>query len=254
MNEKVTRVLEGRRIIVTGAARGIGRSIADCLADAGAHVVVADILAAQGERAAEEIRDRGGRASAIPVDIADPASARAMVSEALATMGGLDGLVNNAGLDAPKGNGWELSDDDWSRVIDIDLAGAWWCTRAALEPMMATGGGRIVHISSVSARLADPAISPAYAAAKAGLIGLTIALSAQVERFGILVNAITPGPTGSTGQPISEDRRHEYEAHHPLGFGGVEPIAEAVRYLMAPSGDWISGATLNISGGQLRGM
>jgi 3-oxoacyl-[acyl-carrier protein] reductase len=102
--------------------------------------------------------------------------------------------------------------------------------------------------------MGDLVTSPAYAAAKAGLIGLTVSLSAQLEGDGILVNAITPGPTGDTGRPMAPERRRDYDAAHPLGTGGAQPIADGVRHLLGPGGAWTSGSVLNISGGQLRGI
>ena len=112
----------------------------------------------------------------------------------------------------------------------------------------------MVIISSVAARAGSQIYSPAYAAAKAGLLGLTVGLAVQLEPFGILVNAITPGPTGSTGTPLTETERSEYIAAHPLGFGGAQPIADAVTYLLKGSGDWVSGAVMNVNGGDWRGI
>ncbi len=247
--------LDGQIVIVTGAARGIGRCVAETLADEGARVVLADIMADEVEAAATEFVGRGRDAMAAPVDITSPASAQAMVDLCVARFGRVDAVVNNAGLDAPPGLPWEIDEEHWRRVIDVDLSGAWFCTRAILPAMMAQRAGRIVFVSSVTARVAgDGDTSPAYAAAKAGLVGLTIALSAQLEPYGILVNAIAPGPTGSTGEPWSPTGRDAYLARHPLGFGGPQPIADGVRYLLASSGDWLSGVVLNISGGVVRGM
>jgi NAD(P)-dependent dehydrogenase (short-subunit alcohol dehydrogenase family) len=246
--------LADKVVIVTGAARGIGRVTATTLAAQGARVVIADIDAAAGETAAAELRGDGLAADAHPVDVGDVPSVEALVAAVLRDRGRIDGLVNNAGLDAPLGEAWSTDEQEWRRIIEIDLNGAWWCSRAVLPAMMEQRYGRIVNISSVSARIASTHISPAYSTAKAGLIGLTVGLSAQVEPYGIRVNAITPGPTGDTGRPYSPEGRAAYLAEHPLGFGGAQPIADGVRYLLAPSGDWVSGAVLNISGGQQRGI
>jgi NAD(P)-dependent dehydrogenase (short-subunit alcohol dehydrogenase family) len=118
--------------------------------------------------------------------------------------------------------------------------------------MMQQRSGRIVFISSGSARIGDPGISVAYNASKAGLIGLTIGLSVHLEPFGILVNAIAPGYTG-TGEPMSEEERAAYDAAHPLGIVGPEPVARACVYLASEGGNWITGAVLNVSGGWWRG-
>jgi 3-oxoacyl-[acyl-carrier protein] reductase len=247
--------LSEKVVVVTGAARGIGRCIAETLAKDGARVVLGDMRGAEAEAVAAVLAAQGFAAQAITLDIADPAGVQAMADAVLAQYGRVDALVNNAGLDAPPGVPWEIDEAAWRRVIDVDLNGAWWCTRAFLPAFMAQRAGRVVFISSVAARVpGDGDTSPAYAAAKAGLIGLTVALSAQLEPYGILVNAIAPGPTGSTGQPYSEAACRAYEERHPLGFGGPQPIADGVKYLLASSGDWLSGAVLNISGGEVRGV
>lgn len=247
--------LVGKTVVVTGAARGIGRCIAVALARDGARVALADILEDEVRAAACELVEHGHDAMSVGVDVADATSAHAMVAAVLERFGRVDALVNNAGIDAPAGLAWEIDEAHWRRILDVDLSGAWWCTQAVLPAMMEQRAGRIVFISSVAARLAgDGDTSPAYATAKAGLIGLTVALSAQLEPHGILVNAIAPGPTGNTGSPYSAAGHQAYRDAHPLGFGGPQPIADGVRYLLADSGDWVSGAVLNISGGLLRGL
>lgn len=246
--------LKNQRVLVTGAAQGIGRRIAETLAEAGASVALADLQADRAQEVADLLVGAGHRAVSVPVDITDPRSATSAVASAAAGLGGIDALVNNAGLDAPRGSAWEISEEHWEEVIRIDLTGAWWCTKAIIPLLRRQRRGRIVFISSIAARMGDSVTSPAYAAAKAGLIGLTVSLSAQLESDGVLVNTITPGPTGDTGQPMSLERRREYESTHPLGTGGAQPIADGVRYLLGPGGDWLSGSVLNISGGQFRGL
>ncbi len=247
--------LEGQVVIVTGAARGVGACIAQTLVREGARVALADILSDHAKAKAEELAGHGGDAIGVPVDIIDGASVEVMVKTVMARFGRVDALVNNAGLDAPPGLPWEIDETHWRRVVDIDLTGAWLCTRALLPALMEQRAGRIVFISSTAARLPGSGdTSPAYAAAKAGLIGLTIALSAQMEPYGILVNAIAAGPTGTTGQPWSTDARRAYLRDHPLGLAGPQPIADAVQYLLSPSGDWLSGTVLNVSGGAVRGQ
>lgn len=245
--------LSGRVAVVTGAAQGIGRCIAESLAEDGASVVVADIQEHGAGEVAEDLRARGSDAMSVAVDIGDPASAGSMIERTLERFGRVDILVNDAGIDAPFGAAWEIGEEHWRRVIDVNLSGQWWCTRAVVPHMMERRAGRIIFISSGSARIGQRDISVAYNASKAGLIGLTVGLSVHLEPFGILVNAIAPGPTG-TGQPMSEDERRAHEREYPLGIVGPEPIAEACRYLVRSSGDWISGAVLNVSGGWWRGF
>jgi NAD(P)-dependent dehydrogenase (short-subunit alcohol dehydrogenase family) len=244
--------LAGRVAVVTGAAQGIGEAIARRMASAGATVLLGDIQDERVARVARSIVSGGAEASAASVDVSDPASAAAMIQIGLERYGRIDVLVNNAGIDAPPGAAWEIDAEHWRRVIDTNLSGGWWCTSAVLDHMRARGNGRIIFISSGSARIGDAGISVSYNASKAGLIGLTIGLSVHLEPFGILVNAIAPGYTG-TGEPLTEAERGAYEARHPLGIVGPGPIADACVYLAGPGGDWISGSVLNVSGGWWRG-
>ena len=179
--------LTGRRVIVTGAARGIGCSIAETLLREGARVALADILEDEVQAAAESLSKAGDEAIAVSVNIADVGSTERMVEQVTAKFGGVDALVNNAGLDAPRGRAWDIDETHWRQVLDVNLSGQWWCTKAVLPSMIEQHSGRIVFISSVAARQAGAShTTPAYATAKAGLIGLTIALSAQVSRTAFL--------------------------------------------------------------------
>jgi NAD(P)-dependent dehydrogenase (short-subunit alcohol dehydrogenase family) len=241
-------------VVVTGAAQGIGECIARTLANDGAKVLAADVQAEKVSLVAQALRGEGRHVEGVHVDIADPRSAEEMISTAIRLFGQVDGLVNNAAIDAPPGLAWELDEAHWKRLIDVDLSGPWWCIKAVMPHMMERRKGKIITISSTGARKGSGRYSVAYAAAKAGLIGLTIGLSVQLERFGIRVNAITPGGIGSTGTPMEDTERSEYLTRHPLGFGGPQPTADAVRYLLRPSGDFVSGAVLNISGGGIRGI
>jgi len=248
------RSLESQVVIVTGAARGIGRSIARSVAAAGGHAIVTDILEDEAAQVAAAIEAEGGKATAMLLDITRPEEAEAAAAEVMERYGRIDGLVNNAALDAPKGRAWEIDHDSWRRVIEIDLNGAWYCSRAVIPHMRGARRGRIVFISSIAARVGAAHLSPAYATAKAGLVGLTVSLSSQLESDGILVNAVTPGPTGNTGSSYPQAGKQAYLEAHPLGFGGPEPIAEAVAFLLGPGSSWTSGAVFNISGGHFRGI
>ncbi|MBL8670440.1 MAG: SDR family oxidoreductase [Alphaproteobacteria bacterium] len=241
-----------RATILTGAAGGIGRDVAAALSAAGDRLLLADIDLSGARRLAARLRKGGRDVAAIGVDIADPESARAMAAAALDRFGRIDALVHAAGIDAPKGKAWLLGDDHWRKVIDVDLSGAWWCAKAVLPAMLRQRAGRIVLIGSSSGRTHNIAVSAAYNAAKSGINGLAIGLSAQVEAKGVRVNVVAPGPTG-TGNAFTPAERRAYRRTHPLGEGGTRPVVEACLYLLGPGGDWMSGSVVNVSGGRLRG-
>jgi 3-oxoacyl-[acyl-carrier protein] reductase len=235
-------------VIVTGAAQGIGEAVARTLAtDSRLQLLLADI---QEERVKTVAAELG--AASVRVDIADPGSCEAMIATAIDTLGGVDAVVQVAGLNAPRGTALTTDADLWRRVIDIDLSGPWWVARSAVDHMIDHGGGRIVIVSSGSAYVPGDNTTPAYNAAKSGLHGLVVALAHQLEGRGILVNAIAPGATG-TGESLDEQERSILESTFPLGLGGGQPIADMAAYLLGPGGDWVSGAIFNISGGMHKG-
>ena len=244
--------LHGSVALITGAAQGIGRCVAEFFAADGAAVMLADIQGDRVHEVAAGLVAQGHIADAVQTDVSSAPSTVEMVERTVARFGRIDTLVNVAGIDAPPGSAWEIDEDHWRNVIDVDLTGQWWCAQAVLPHMMDRGSGRIIFISSGSARVGDRDISVAYNAAKAGLIGLTIGLSVQMESFGILVNAVAPGSTG-TGRPIDPEELATFEDELPLGVGGPEPVAHACLYLARPSGDWVSGSVMNVSGGWVRG-
>jgi 3-oxoacyl-[acyl-carrier protein] reductase len=238
--------------IVTGAAGGIGRDLAGALAARGDALVLADIDIAGAEAVAARLRADNPAVRAVHVDITSPNSARAMAAASVEFFGRVDNLVHCAGIDAPSGLIWESDDAEWTRIVDADLSGAWWCAKAVLPGMLAQRAGRIVLIGSVAGRTASVATSAAYNAAKAGINGLAIGLSAQVEASGVRVNVVAPGPTG-TGNAMSAEQRAAYARAYPLGEGGTRPVVEACLYLLGPGGDWMSGSVINVSGGRFRG-
>ena len=243
--------LDGQTAIVTGAAQGIGQGIALVLSEAGANIVIGDIQDASDT--VGQIEANGGRAAAMLMDTSIPSDAEALVELALAKFGRLDVLVNNAGIDAPRGTIWGLADEEWQRTIDVNLSGVFYCTRAALKPMLSAGSGCIVNISSQAARAAgDPKGSPAYNASKAGLIGLTIAASAQVAPKGVRVNAIMPALVESRDFGWTPEERAAQIRPYPLGVGKPRDIGQAVLYLVSPASRWVTGTALHITGGYER--
>ena len=239
--------LDGQVAIVTGAGQGIGRGIANVLAEAGAKIVIGDLQ--DSSAAAEEIRSKGGEAVTMRMDTSSPDDARALVDLALREHGRLDILVNNAGIDDPEGNAWDLPDEEWRRTIDVNVSGVFYCSRAALQPMLDAGKGAIVNISSQSARRGRKGGSPAYNASKAAVLGLTVAFSVQVADRGIRVNAIMPGLIDSRDFGWTPEEWQDREAEYPLGRGQPRDIGEAVRYLVSPAARWVSGTALQVYGG-----
>jgi 3-oxoacyl-[acyl-carrier protein] reductase len=242
--------LKGQTAIVTGAAQGIGRGIALVLAEAGANIVIGDLQAP--DATVREIQEAGGPAIGTVMDVSRPDEAERLVALALDTHGRLDVLVNNAAIDAPSGNAWDLTDAEWQRTIDVNLGGTFYCSRAALRPMLAAGSGSIINLSSQVARVGRQGLSPAYNASKAGVIGLTLSFSAQVAEKGVRVNAIMPALVESRDFGWSAEEKAIRTTEYPLGLGTPRDIGEAALYLASPAARWTSGTMLHVTGGYQR--
>ena len=241
---------EPRVALVTGASRGIGRAIAVALARDGARVGVnfsQDQVGA--EVTAELIAEAGGEALLLPADVADATAVAAMFEQLTAEWGGLGILVNNAGVADPQYLTF-MTEAQWARVLDVSLSGAWRCSKLAAKLMIKARWGRIVNVSSV-AGLAGDMLATNYAAAKAGLLGLTKASARELARYGITVNAIAPGPieTGWVAD-MPTPRLDALRARIPLGrFGQPEDVAGVVAWLCSDAAGYITGQTVGIDGG-----
>lgn len=244
--------LEGRVALVTGAGRGIGRAIADELAKRGADIVLADRMLEGAQQSAAEIAAQTGRQTlAVEVDVSSLESAKAMVEQAMERFGKVDILVNNAGITRDDLI-MRMEEADWDAVIDINLKGAWNCSKAVIRAMMKARYGRIVNISSVSG-LAGQAGQTNYSASKAGLIGFTKALAREVASRQITVNAVAPGfvPTALTVD-LPEDLKEAMMKITPLGrMGKPEEIAYAVAFFAADEAAYITGQVLSVDGGMM---
>lgn len=242
--------LTGKAALVTGGSRGIGRAIALALAGQGASVAVNYVANAE---AADEVVRRiagcGGRAVAVQGDVAQPEDAKRIVEETLAAFGALHILVNNAGL-TQDDLIVRMSEEAWDRVLAVDLRGAYLCTRAALRPMIRQRWGRIINIASV-AGLVGNAGQANYAAAKAGLIGLTKSVAKEVASRNITANAVAPGFVGTElTDELTEGQRQAVLQIVPLGRAArPEEIAPAVVFLASEEAGYITGGVLAVDGG-----
>jgi len=242
--------LSGKRALVTGASRGIGRAVALRLAAEGASVAL-NYRAGREEAEAvvAEIAASGGSAAVLQGDVSVAAEAEALVGAAEAALGGLDILVNNAG--ATRDNLlMRLSEEDWDAALNTNLKGAFLCAKAAIRPMLRQRFGRIVNMSSVVALTGNPGQAN-YAAAKAGLIGFTRTVAREVASRGVTVNALAPGFIETQMiESIPDDLRARILERIPLGrFGAPDDVAGCVAFLCGDDGAYITGQTISIDGG-----
>jgi 3-oxoacyl-[acyl-carrier protein] reductase len=238
--------LDGRAALITGASGGIGAAIARTLHAAGATVGLSGTRAAALAALAAEL---GDRAHALPADLADPGAPDALVAAAEAAMGPLHILVNNAGLTRDQ-LAIRMKDEDWQTVLDVDLSAAFRLARAALRGMLRRRAGRIVSIASIVGVTGNPGQAN-YAAAKAGLIGMSKALAQEVASRGVTVNCIAPGfiATPMT-EALTAEQTAALAARIPLGrLGQPADIAAACLYLASDEAGWVTGATLHVNGG-----
>ena len=246
----LSKLLEGQTALVTGASRGIGKAIAISLAKEGAEVIInysSSLNAAN--KVVSEINSFGGKAFPLQADISNENSVNELIKKILEKNNKIDVLVNNAGI-TKDGLLMRMKTENWKQVLDLNLSGVFYCTRAVSRQMLKQRKGRIINITSVVGLMGNPGQSN-YSAAKAGVIGLTQSAAKEFASRGITVNAVAPGFINTD---MTKDLNSEsILSAIPLGrFGKPEDVAGAVRFLAAdPSGAYITGQTIQVDGGMV---
>jgi NAD(P)-dependent dehydrogenase (short-subunit alcohol dehydrogenase family) len=252
--------LAGRRALVTGGGRGIGRAVALDLGRAGAAVTAAARTLAEVEKVAEAVVAGGGRALAVAMDVTDPESVRAGFARAREALGGVDILVSGAGV-APSAPLPRTTDAIWRQVIETNLSGVFYCLREALPEMTSRGWGRVVHLASIAGKTGYPYIA-AYAASKHGVLGLTKCAALEVATTGVTVNAVCPGYVDTpmleagvarivekTGLTAEEARRRLADMSPQRRLYTAEEVSALVLFLCGEAAAGINGQALSVDGG-----
>jgi NAD(P)-dependent dehydrogenase (short-subunit alcohol dehydrogenase family) len=238
--------VSGRVAIVTGAARGIGLATARLLAERGHRVAAVDLDEERGRAEA----DRYG-AEPFAVDVTDRPAVDQLVRDVVDRLGGVDVLVNNAGIAGRSLPTWELTDDDWNSVVALNLSGPFYCCRASLPTMRERGWGRIVNVASIAGKEGNPNAVP-YSATKAGVIGMTKAMAKEVATDGILVNCVTPAVIRTEIlDQVSEAHLEYMLSRIPMQRPGeVEEVARLIAWLASDECSFSTGAVFDVSGGR----
>jgi 3-oxoacyl-[acyl-carrier protein] reductase len=244
--------LKDRVAIITGGARGIGKAVGSVFVREGAKVCLVDVDGGRLEALQEEIARGGGVAFSLLCDISRRAEVTDMITGVKETHGRIDILVNNAGI-IRRGTIETVTEEDWDRVIEVNLKGTFNCCKAVAGIMKQQGYGKIVNVSSIAGKIGDITSAPGYGPSKAGVDALTKTLARQLAQYGINVNAVSPHAieTEMSAQ-WSEERRREIIASIPLGrLGRPEDVAEAVLFLASDDASFITGEILDVNGGAL---
>lgn len=241
--------LAGQTALVTGGGQGIGKAISLALAKDGADVIIFELNLERAEEVSKEIIPLGRKCQAIKVNVADPSNVEDGFRKALETFGRIDVLVNNAGI-TKDALIIRMKDEDWDQVLDINLKGAFLCSRAAVKPMSKQRYGRIISISSVVAFIGNPG-QVNYVASKAGIVGLTKTVAREYASRGITVNAVAPGFIQTAMTDALPDQVKEAMLKEiPLGrFGSPDDVANAIRFLASKDASYITGQVIHVNGG-----
>ena len=246
-------LLEGKKALVTGAAQGIGRAIAEVLAEAGADVVVVDLDAGRCEDTLQAIRGYGREGLALSMNVSEWNAVKDTVDQVMKAWGRIDILVNNAGI-TRDGLIMRMKEEDWNAVLQVNLTGTFYCTKAVLMPMSKQRYGRIVNIASVVGVMGN-AGQANYSASKAAVIGLTKTVAREYASRNITVNAVAPGfiETAMT-EALTGDIREALQKQIPVGrLGQAKDVAEAVKFLASDAASYVTGHVLHVNGGMHMG-
>jgi len=242
-------VLEGKKAVVTGAARGIGQAIAETLAQGGADVVVADLDAGCCQETVDRVKKQNRQVLSLSANVGNWDDVKALVDQVVKDWGRIDIFVNNAGI-TRDGLVVRMKEEDWNAVIQVNLTGTFYCTKAVLGPMSKQRYGRNVNMASVVGVMGNSGQAN-YAASKAAVIGLTKTIAREYASRNITVNAVAPGfiDTAMT-QALGDDVKQMLSNQIPLGrLGEVGDIAEAVKFLVSDAASYITGQVLHVNGG-----
>ena len=245
--------LKGKVAIVTGAAQGMGKSVAELFALEGAKVILNDINEQKAKKVVDEIKSGGGEALAIRADVTNSEEISRMVEETVARFGTIHILINNAGILRPTRTE-EISEEEWDLVLDINLKGTFLCSKAVLPVMKKNRYGRIVNFSSSAGRSVSTLGGVHYTAAKAGILGFTRQLAKEVASFGINVNSVCPGliDTEMVRSNCSPEKLKDCEHSFPISrLGKPKEVADLTLFLVSDCSSYITGASLDINGGDL---
>ena len=248
-----TGTLEGKTALITGAGQGIGLAVALKLASLGANIAINDIDDSRTESAVQRVVSAGRNTASVVADITTKTEVCRMVDETISAFGSLDIPINNAGILYPTSVA-EMPEDEWDRVIEVNLKGTFLCAQAVLPTMKLAGWGRIVNFSSTAGKNVSTIGGAHYTASKAGVLGFTRHLAREVAADGITVNAVCPGliDTEMVRKTIDTDRTKAYAKSFPITrLGKPTEVADLVAYLASYQAAYITGASLDINGGDL---
>lgn len=243
--------LTGRTALITGGAGGIGMAVARRLGAAGSKIALGDIRGDHSRDAAEQLRAEGVDAIGFEADVSQPAAADTLVKRVGDAFGQLDILVNNAGFMGRAAPLWELSDEDWDRVLRVDLSSVFYVSRAAIGHMRSRRSGAIVSVTSIAGKEGTPQLIP-YSVAKAGIIAFTKALGKEVVREGIRVNCVAPGVVETALlEQLPRDAVEVMLSKAPMGrFGTADEVAAVIHFLASDAASFVTSQCYDVSGGR----